>query len=65
VTAGTYYSLYKHDLFVVDERQDVTTLFLKVAWRPKDCLRLDGRLELETGDEGEFVTAVVGMTWTF
>jgi hypothetical protein len=65
VGAGTYYSLYKHDLFVVDERQDVTTLFLKVNWRPKDCLRLDGRLEVETGDEGEFLTAIFGATWSF
>jgi hypothetical protein len=63
--AGSYYSLYKHDLFVVDEREDVTTFFLKAVWRPNDCLRFDGRLELETGDEGDFVTAVLGATWIF
>ena len=28
---GSYYSLYKHDLFVVDEREDVTTIFLRAV----------------------------------
>jgi hypothetical protein len=64
-TAGSYYSLYKSDLFIVDERQDATTIFLKAVWRPKDCLRVDGRLEYETSDEGDFLTAIAGVTWTF
>jgi hypothetical protein len=64
--AGTYYSLYKHDLFVVDERDDVTTIFIRGTWRPRDGLRFDGRLEFETtGNEGNFITAVFAATWSF
>src|SRR4029079_12374335 len=65
LTTGSYYSLYKHDLFVVDERQDVTTIFLRAVWRARDNLRLDGRIEFETGGEGNFLTGVLGVTWTF
>ena len=63
--AGSYYSLYKHDLFIVDEREDVTTLFLRACWRARDDLRFDGRIEFETGGEGNFITGVLGVTWTF
>jgi hypothetical protein len=63
--AGTYYSLFKHDLFVVDERQDVTTFFLKARWNCTTSLRLDARYEFETGDEGDFHTGTVGLTLTF
>jgi hypothetical protein len=64
-TAGVYYSLYKYDLFVVDERQDATTWYLKVRWKVGDDWRLDGRYEFETGDEGDFHAVWLGLTWTF
>ena len=53
------------DLFVVDERQDVTTFFLKARWNCTTSLRLDARYEFETGDEGDFHTGTVGLTLTF
>ncbi len=64
-TAGTYYSLYKYDLFTVDERQDATTLYLKIRWKLPADLRFDGRYEYETGDEGNFHSVLLGLTWSF
>jgi hypothetical protein len=65
VSAGSYYSLYKQDLFVIEENVDVTTIFLRVAWKFAEDFRFDGRYEYETGDEGVFHTAMFGLTWTF
>jgi hypothetical protein len=65
LSAGVYYSLYKYDLFTVDEREDATTLFLRARWRIDENFRLDGRYEFETGDEGDFHTVWVGLTWSF
>ena len=62
---GTYYSLYKYDLAVVDEREDATTFYLKARWRFAEGFRFDGRYEYETGDEGEFHLLWLGLTWTF
>ncbi len=62
---GSYYSLFKHDLFIVAEREDVTTFFLKVRWLFADDFRCDARYEFETGDEGDFHTGTIGLTWTF
>jgi hypothetical protein len=62
---GTYYSLYKYDLFIVDEREDATTLYLKARWRFAEDFRFDGRYEFETGDEGDYHTLWIGLTWMF
>ncbi len=64
-TVGSYYSLYKYDLFTVDERQDATTLYLKIRWKLPEDLRFDGRYEYETGDEGTFHSVLLGLTWSF
>lgn len=64
-TVGSYYSLYKYDLFTVDERQDATTLYLKIRWKLPEDLRFDGRYEYETGDEGTFHSILLGLTWSF
>ena len=65
ITAGSYYSLYKYDLFIVDERLDATTVFLKLRWNIDDALRVDARYEFETGDEGDFHSVWVGLRWRF
>lgn len=65
LSTGVYYSLYKYDLFTVDEREDATTLFLRARWRIDENFRLDGRYEFETGDEGDYHTVWVGLTWSF
>ena len=64
-STGSYYSLYKSDLFVVDERQDVTTIFLRMDWKIRNGFRVDGRLEYETGGQGDFYSAILGLTWSF
>ncbi len=64
-TIGSFYSLYKYDLFLVDEREDVTTIFLRARWQVIKNLRLDGRYEYETGDEGNFHSFWAGFTWRF
>lgn len=65
LTAGVDYALYKYDLFVVEERQDATTLFLKARWKAEEHLRFDGRYEYETGDTGSFHSLWLGLTWSF
>lgn len=65
VSFGSFYSLYKYDLFVVDERTDVTTIFLKLRWKLDRGFRLDGRYEFETGDEGDYHTFFLGFDWRF
>jgi hypothetical protein len=65
IGTGSYYSLYKQDYFIVDEHEDVTTIFLRVRWDLDDHFRFDGRYEYETGDEGDYHTFLLGMTWTF
>ncbi|MCA9320779.1 MAG: hypothetical protein KDB53_08595 [Planctomycetes bacterium] len=65
INAGSYYSLYKYDLFVIEERFDVTTLFLRARWDVVESLRLDARYEFETGDEGDFHVFHAGFTWRF
>lgn len=65
ITLGSFYSRYKYDLFVVDEREDATTIFLGARWQISREFRLDGRYEFETGDEGDFHTFTLGLTWRF
>ena len=65
ITGGTYYSLYKYDLFEVREREDVTTWFLKARYRTDGGLQLDGRCELEHGGEGDTLSLLAGLTWRF
>jgi hypothetical protein len=65
ITAGSYYSLYKQDLLIIDENQDVTTLFFRVNWKFAPNFSFNGRYEFETGDLGVFNTVMAGLTWTF
>lgn len=65
VTLGSYYSRYKYDLFVVEEREDATTIFLGARWSISREYRLDARYEFETGDQGDFHIFTVGFTWRF
>ena len=62
---GSYYSLFKYDLFVVEEREDATTFFLRARWKVNEKFRLDGRYEYETGDDGDYHALIIGLTWTF
>ena len=65
LSAGSFYAAYKYDFFVVDERIDVTTIFLRVRWQVLEDLRLNGRYEYETGDEGDFHFFWAGFDWRF
>ena len=62
---GTFYSLYKIDLFLDQEREDVRTWFLRWRRRPKQGLGVDLRYEYEnaSGDDIHGLRAV--LTWRF
>ena len=62
---GSYYSLYKYDLFLDSERDDVRTYYLKVRWKRSEALRWDAALEYEDDDREEYTTMRLGARWTF
>ena len=63
---GSYYQLYKIDLFDADEREDVRTWFLRLRHRAKGAsFSWDVSYEYEDGDLDPFHTLRVGATWFF
>lgn len=65
VSAGTYYSLYKYDIFQNQERDDVRTYFARL-WREIGERRtFDLRYEYEDDEHEDYHTLRVGTTWHF
>jgi hypothetical protein len=65
VSAGTYYSLYKYDIFQNEERDDVRTYFARL-WREIGASRtFDLRYEYEDDEDEDYHTLRVGTTWHF
>lgn len=64
-SVGTYYSLYKYDLFTADERDHVRTYFAKVRHKASADLTLDLWYELEDDDFDTYHTLRLGGTWRF
>lgn len=62
---GSYYSLYKYDLFLDSERDDVRTYYLKLRWERSKALRWDAAIEYEDDDLEEYTTMRLGARWTF
>lgn len=63
-SAGTYYSLYKYDLFSNSERDDVRTYYLRLRHK-MDAITLDGDYEFEDEDLDRFHRVRLGVTWRF
>jgi hypothetical protein len=64
-SAGTYYSLYKYDLFQSAERDDVRTWYLKLARKRAGAVTFDVAYELEDNDFDDYHSLRLGMTWRF
>jgi hypothetical protein len=62
---GTYFSLYKADLFSTTERDNVRTYYLRVRYRHSSALTWDLRYEYESSEFGPFNTLILGLVWHF
>lgn len=62
---GTYYSLYKFDVFSNSERDHVRTWFLRLRHDMNKALTIDGDLEIEDADVNTFNRFRLGVTWRF
>jgi hypothetical protein len=62
---GTYYSLYKTDLFSAQERDNVRTYYLRLRYRQAEALSWDLRYEYESDDPGPFNSLILGLVWHF
>lgn len=65
ITAGTYYSLYKFDLFSAYERDHVRTWFGKLQHKLSPKVSADVGYEYETDDLDKYQTIRMGVTWRF
>lgn len=62
---GTYYSLYKFDLFTNSERDHVRTYYMKLRHKFNDSVTLEGDYELEDNDYDQYQRLRLGVTWNF
>ena len=62
---GTYYSLFKYDLFQDRELDDVRTWYVKVDWARTERTVLGVRYEFEDDDEDEYHSVRIEATWRF
>ncbi|MFO1053100.1 MAG: hypothetical protein U1F36_12875 [Planctomycetota bacterium] len=62
---GSYYSLYKFDLYLASERDNVRTWFFKLREKPSKEMSFDASYELEDSDIGKDHVFKVGMQWRF
>ena len=65
-TVGSYYSLFKYDLFAAEELERVRTYHASLRYRFETWpATASVRYELEDGDIDTFHRATVGLTWRF
>jgi hypothetical protein len=64
-TIGSYYSLWKSDLELGTEREDVRTYFIRLEYDVNEDLRLDGRYELEDSSLFDYHILRLRATWSF
>ena len=65
LAAGSYYSLFKYDLFQAEEREDVRTHFLSLEQQRGEHLRLQLKYEYERDAIDEFHYLTLGMRWSY
>lgn len=64
-SVGTYYSLFKYDLYQDRELDDVRTWYAKAAWKRTGGPSFDARYEFEDDDRDEYHSVRLGATWRF
>ena len=62
---GSYYSLYKYDLFLVSEREDVRCWYLRGRWKRTQNRTLELTYEYEDADFEDYHTLRVEAAWRF
>lgn len=62
---GTYYSLYKYDLYQNRELDDVRTWYLRVGWKRSSSTTFDLRYEFENDPSADYHSLRLGATWRF
>ena len=62
---GSYFSLYKYDLFTESERDDVRTYFVRGVRRWSKDLSFDAAYEFEDDDFEQYHVLRLGGTWSF
>jgi hypothetical protein len=62
---GTYYSLFKYDLYQDRELDDVRTWYLKLDWKRSPQASFGLRYEFEDDSIGEYHSLRLGATWRF
>lgn len=62
---GSYYALYKSDLFATTESQDVRTWYARLRWKASPSTNWDVRYDAEDSDLDWFHMLRVTMTWRF
>lgn len=62
---GTYYSLWKTDFELGEEREDVRTWFARLEYDVSEDLRLEGRYEFEDSSLLDFHILRLKATWSF
>jgi hypothetical protein len=65
LSVGSYYSLYKFELFLNDERDHVRTYYARVRHKASQAIALDLDYEFERTDLADFQTLRMGVTWRF
>lgn len=63
VDAGSFYSLYKFDVFLDEEREHVRTYYAGMRHQASESLSLRARYEFEHNDLDDFHTLRLGVTW--
>jgi hypothetical protein len=62
---GTYYSLFKYDLYQNRELDDVRTWYLKCAWKGVANTTFEVRYEFENDPNADYHSLRLGATWHF
>jgi len=62
---GTYYSLFKYELYDVGERDDVRTYYLRGSYRASERLSLELSYDYEDDDLEQYHTVRWGAAWRF
>jgi hypothetical protein len=64
-SAGSYFSLYKYDIFNNSERDDVRTYYVRAKWIRSDALTFAATIDFENDDFEQYETLRLEAIWHF
>jgi hypothetical protein len=64
-SAGVDFSLYKTDLYLVEERYQNYGYYLRARFRPSPCWEFDGSVRLDEDDFDHYLTVNLVARWNF